>query len=193
MLQKVVQPAPKKEQEQEPAKEAPPVKAEEAEVNDDDDDDEPIDERDPIDMDTFQQILELDEEDDREFSKEMVWAYFSQAEKTFGDLDEALWVALVRDHFILPTDASVHSSEKDLTKLSHLGHFLKGSSAAMGVSRVETACEKIQHYGLLRDEQNDVGLSEKQALDLIKKTLVRVKKDYAVADKWLRRFYEEEN
>lgn len=150
------------------------MKAEEAEVNDDDDDDEPIDERDPIDMDTFQQILELDEEDDREFSKEMVWAYFSQAEKTFGDLDEAL-------------------SEKDLTKLSHLGHFLKGSSAAMGVSRVETACEKIQHYGLLRDEQNDVGLSEKQALDLIKKTLVRVKKDYAVADKWLRRFYEEEN
>lgn len=44
-----------------------------------------------IDMETFQQILELDDsEDDREFSREMVWAYFSQAEKTFGELDEAL-------------------------------------------------------------------------------------------------------
>ena len=44
-----------------------------------------------IDMETFQQILELDDsEDDREFSREMVWAYFSQAEKTFDDLDDAL-------------------------------------------------------------------------------------------------------
>jgi hypothetical protein len=48
-------------------------------------------EDDIIDMETFQQILELDDdEDDREFSKGMVWAYFSQAEETFKDLDAAL-------------------------------------------------------------------------------------------------------
>ena len=50
-----------------------------------------LSEDDIIDMETFQQILELDDsEDDREFSKEMVWAYFSQAEKTFEDLDATL-------------------------------------------------------------------------------------------------------
>lgn len=45
-----------------------------------------------VDMETFEQILELDEEDSREFSSEMVWQYFSQAKLTFSDMDEALYV-----------------------------------------------------------------------------------------------------
>jgi hypothetical protein len=45
-----------------------------------------------IDMDTFSQILELDEEDSCEFSYEMVLAYFDQAKKAFLDLDSALCV-----------------------------------------------------------------------------------------------------
>jgi len=49
-------------------------------------------------METFTQILELDEvdedgENDYAFSKEMVNAYFEQAEKTFKEMDDALWVA----------------------------------------------------------------------------------------------------
>ena len=43
-----------------------------------------------IDMDIFEQILELDEEDDDQFSREMVYAYFTQAEKTFTDMAAAL-------------------------------------------------------------------------------------------------------
>lgn len=43
-----------------------------------------------IDMDIFGQLLEMDDEDDREFSKEIVWNYFDQAESTFGRMDEAL-------------------------------------------------------------------------------------------------------
>lgn len=43
-----------------------------------------------IDMDTFEQILELDEDDTRDFSAEMVWQYFDQAKLTFTDMDAAL-------------------------------------------------------------------------------------------------------
>jgi hypothetical protein len=42
-----------------------------------------------IDRDVFDQVLELDEDDDM-FSKDMVDAYFLQAEKTFSDMDAAL-------------------------------------------------------------------------------------------------------
>lgn len=44
-----------------------------------------------IDMDTFQQILELDEDDNVEFSQGMTWAYFTQADKAFKDMDTALY------------------------------------------------------------------------------------------------------
>jgi osomolarity two-component system phosphorelay intermediate protein YPD1 len=41
-------------------------------------------------MDIFEQLLEMDDEDDREFSKEIVWNYFDQAEATFQRMDKAL-------------------------------------------------------------------------------------------------------
>ena len=44
-----------------------------------------------VDMEVFSQLIELDEEDPEfPFSKEMVEQYFSQANTTFGELDEAL-------------------------------------------------------------------------------------------------------
>lgn len=43
-----------------------------------------------IDMDIFGQLLEMDDEEDREFSKEIVWNYFDQAESTFEKMDKAL-------------------------------------------------------------------------------------------------------
>lgn len=44
-------------------------------------------------MEVFNQILELDDDDDDdEFSRGMVNDYFSQAEKTFIDMDDALCV-----------------------------------------------------------------------------------------------------
>jgi hypothetical protein len=42
-----------------------------------------------IDREVFDQVLELDE-DDELFSKDMVEAYFVQADKTFNDMDGAL-------------------------------------------------------------------------------------------------------
>lgn len=46
---------------------------------------------DAIDIVTFSQILEMDDsEDDREFSKSIVFGFFEQAEETFEKMDTAL-------------------------------------------------------------------------------------------------------
>ncbi|KZT28907.1 histidine phosphotransferase, partial [Neolentinus lepideus HHB14362 ss-1] len=125
-----------------------------------------------IDMDTFHQILDLDEDDTHDFSRGMAWAYFSQASSTFDDMDEAF-------------------EKKDLAKLSSLGHFLKGSSAALGVAKVQASCEKIQHYGQQRDEESGKDLTSGAALDKIKPLLSKVKVEYAAAEKWLKEWYKE--
>ncbi|EGO23610.1 histidine kinase, phosphotransfer Hpt [Serpula lacrymans var. lacrymans S7.9] len=123
-------------------------------------------------METFQQILELDEDDERDFSRGMTCEYFKQANTTFKDMDDAF-------------------SRKDLEKLSSLGHFLKGSSAALGVTKVQASCEKIQHYGSLRDEEAGEPLAPEAALKKIDPLLESVKKEYAVAEKWLKEWYIE--
>lgn len=41
-------------------------------------------------METFQQILEMDEPDDHEFSQSIVFGFFEQAETTFEDMDAAV-------------------------------------------------------------------------------------------------------
>lgn len=48
---------------------------------------------DAIDRTVFDQILEMDDEDeDREFSKSIVFGFFEQAEQTFTDMHDALYV-----------------------------------------------------------------------------------------------------
>lgn len=46
---------------------------------------------DVVDKDTFHQLLEMDDDEEREFSKSIVWNYFEQAETTFQQMDEALY------------------------------------------------------------------------------------------------------
>ncbi|KAL0569679.1 Phosphorelay intermediate protein [Marasmius crinis-equi] len=124
-----------------------------------------------IDMAAFGQILDLDEDDTHDFSQEMVIEYFTQAQQTFDDLEKAL-------------------QDKDLKKLSDLGHFLKGSSATLGVSAVQSICEKIQHYGDLKDPAGGT-LTDKDALKKITDLMGSVKKDYTVAETWLRQWYRD--
>ncbi|KAF9454816.1 histidine kinase, phosphotransfer Hpt [Macrolepiota fuliginosa MF-IS2] len=121
-------------------------------------------------METFQQIRELDDEESDEFSREMVYAFFTQAEDTFKSMDGALY-------------------NKDLAELSSLGHFLKGSSAALGVRKVQNSCEKIQHYGKLRDEEAGTNLKPEEALKSIGSLLVQVKKEYLAAERLLKKLY----
>ena len=48
---------------------------------------------DSLDLSTFEQILEMDDdEDEREFSRSIVYGFFEQAEATFGKMDKSLYV-----------------------------------------------------------------------------------------------------
>jgi len=119
-------------------------------------------------MEIFGQILEMDDdEDDRDFSKSIVINYFEQAVQTFDEIDEAL-------------------EAKDLKKLAELGHFLKGSSAALGVAKVQASCELIQNYGHLR------GATEEVALNKIGVLSGRVRVEYTEAEAWLKDFFKGE-
>ncbi|KAI0791008.1 signal transduction histidine kinase [Abortiporus biennis] len=133
-----------------------------------------IDDTDAIDQEVFEQLLELDDDEEEtfDFSWGMVTAYFQQAITTFDELDAAL-------------------EKEDLKTLSSLGHFLKGSSAALGIHKVQATCEKIQHYGKNWDDEAGVTLSDEQALTRICTLLVDVKKEYKAAEKWLRSWYAE--
>lgn len=125
---------------------------------------------DAIDMITFEQILEMDDPGSDEFSSSIVFGFFTQAQETFENMDTAL-------------------KDKDLKTLSELGHFLKGSSATLGLVKVRDGCEKIQRYG--KNENLD-GSSEPDSelcLDRIKDALVTVKTDYKDVERRLQTYY----
>ncbi|KAL8993759.1 MAG: hypothetical protein Q9169_006105 [Polycauliona sp. 2 TL-2023] len=127
---------------------------------------------DNIDPLTFEQILEMDDdEDERDFSRSIVFGFFEQAEATFVKMDESV-------------------ESKDVAQLSSLGHFLKGSSATLGLTKVKDACEKIQHFGAYKDETGTTEVPDKElCLRRIKETIVPLKRDYAEAETILKRYY----
>lgn len=51
----------------------------------------PTDSNDLVDHAIFDQLLEMDDDDEREFSKSIVWNFFEQAETTFKQIEEALY------------------------------------------------------------------------------------------------------
>lgn len=85
---------------------------------------------------------------------------------------------------------TVCRKEGDLATLSSLGHFLKGSSATLGLTKVKDSCEKIQHYGQKKDEAGTADEpDEKKCLARIKETLASVKEEYDEVEKVLKKFY----
>ncbi|KAI1188439.1 hpt domain-containing protein [Nemania serpens] len=127
---------------------------------------------DAIDILTFGQILEMDDsEEDREFSKSIVYGFFEQAEETFERMDSAL-------------------KARDLEELYRLGHFLKGSSATVGLTKVKDSCEKIQRYGKKENVDGTPEPDEELCLSRIKSTLTTVKSEYADAEKTLKNFFD---
>jgi len=124
-------------------------------------------------METFNQILELDEDSESyDFAWEMASAYLDQAETTFKEME----VAIVKG---------------DCKGLSALGHFLKGSSATLGVTKVQNACESIQHYGDLRDNKTGKNIEPEAALSRISAALKEAEVGYKEAETWLRKWYSE--
>ncbi|KAF2689743.1 histidine-phosphotransfer domain, HPT domain-containing protein [Lentithecium fluviatile CBS 122367] len=128
---------------------------------------------DSIDAATFEQILEMDEdEEEREFSKSIVYDFFSQAESTFVKMDTNL-------------------EQRDLKTLSELGHFLKGSSATLGLTKVKDSCEKIQHYGQKKDDTGTNDITEEEGLSKLKTTIEQAKAEFHDVEKVLRKFYND--
>ncbi|KAG2233951.1 hypothetical protein INT48_009764 [Thamnidium elegans] len=135
--------------------------AKEEELKEIEDNEKILNPEDLIDMNTFEQLLDMDDEDDHEFSYSIVLNYFEQADTTFKDMDNAL-----------------------------LGHFLKGSSAAIGLKRVKATCEKIQNVGNRQDEEGTAEIDEEEALKRITPLLPQVKTEYSEAEEYLKNFYE---
>lgn len=126
-----------------------------------------------IDVATFEQILEMDDDEGRDFSKTIVFEFFTQAETTFKEMDGRI-------------------ATKDLASLSSLGHFLKGSSATLGLIKIKEACEAIQHLGASLDESGTKELPDAQeSLSRIRKKLDRMKSDYEQVKKYLLKLYRD--
>lgn len=45
-----------------------------------------------IDTETFDQILEMDDDDEQSFSRNIIEGFFEQAQTTFKEMDVAMWV-----------------------------------------------------------------------------------------------------
>ncbi|KAL7823530.1 signal transduction histidine kinase [Trichoderma gracile] len=129
---------------------------------------------DGVDLNTFKQILEMDEPGDNEFSTSIVFGFFEQAEETFESMNTAL-------------------NEKDLDKLSELGHFLKGSSATLGLIKVRDGCEKIQRYGKQENLDGSPEPDTDVCLERVKEALTAVKSDYEEVELGLKKFYDKDD
>lgn len=82
-----------------------------------------------------------------------------------------------------------HRKNLDFANLSRLGHFLKGSSAALGLIKVKQSCEKLQHYGNHKDATGNNPITKEEAERLIEKLLVEMRKEYDEANDFLQGFY----
>ncbi|GAA5820888.1 hypothetical protein JCM11251_001863 [Rhodosporidiobolus azoricus] len=125
-----------------------------------------------VDMEVFGQLLEIDDDESHEFSKTLAFDYITQAESTFIEIEEAL-------------------ASRSLDDLSKRGHFLKGSSAALGLQRVQHSCEAMQHFGKRRDARGEgPEVSEDEALARCRVLLKRLRKEQEEAKEWLEGFYK---
>ena|SRR5690242_17013039 len=89
--------------------------------------------QDLIDIDAINQLIEMDEDDNHDFSREILHAFFAQLDERVPEFYTLL-------------------ENKNYTDAGKLGHFLKGSSAGVGAAKIRDICEHIQHYTLETDD-----------------------------------------
>lgn len=82
--------------------------------------------------------------------------------------------------------------DRDLEQLSSLGHFLKGSSATLGLIKIRDGCEKIQRYGKNENVDGSPEPDDDLCLKRIDEALETVKTDYREAESALKKFFDEE-
>jgi len=131
-----------------------------------------------------------DDEEEREFSRSIVYGFFTQAEETFHGMDLDMYVTGLTA--VMTNALTVIRKNKDLAGLSSKGHFLKGSSATLGFTKIRDECEKIQNYGRKKDETgtNDEP-DEEKLLRLIEEAVNEVKRAYKVVEALMKKFYND--
>ncbi|KAM7217729.1 Signal transduction histidine kinase, phosphotransfer (Hpt) domain containing protein [Rhypophila decipiens] len=126
---------------------------------------------DHVDNAIFSQILEMDDsESERDFSAPLVQNFFEQATETFQKMENAL-------------------VDKNLQELSSLGHFLKGSSATLGFSKIRDSCQIIQQYGHQLNVDGTPEEDESVCLEKISAAIDRVKVDTSELEKLMEDFF----
>ncbi|VEU20893.1 DEKNAAC101787 [Brettanomyces naardenensis] len=98
----------------------------------------------------FQELLMMDE-DEEGFALSLVQTFADQAKRIFSEMEE-----LLKDS---------NRSTENLQKLSSLGHYLKGSAAALGLQRIQYECERIQNYGKQNNFDNYSKAAEAKNLE----------------------------
>lgn len=89
-------------------------------------------------MDTFGQILEMDEdEDDREFSKSIVYNFFEQASVTLPNIDKSMYVQHHSDNFHSLVDHLF--ADVGLSSLYHHSEQRKISSPSLSLDIISRA------------------------------------------------------
>jgi len=129
-----------------------------------------VDFSDHVDNATFSQILEMDDDDNHEFSSELVLNFFEQADETFDKMEVA-------------------AAARDLLELSKLGHFLKGSSATLGFTKIKDNCQIIQQYGSMQNIDGSKEPDEDVCLKKCADALAAVKVDKGELEKKMRKFF----
>lgn len=76
--------------------------------------------------------------------------------------------------------------------MSQLGHFLKGSSATLGLAKVRDSCEKIQHLGVRKDETGTRDESDdEKTVNQLQKIISQAKTEFTDVEKVLKKFYDD--
>ena len=95
-------------------------------------------------------------------------------------------------HPCLLTQTPLPRADKDLKALSHQGHYLKGSSATLGLIKIRDNCEKIQRYG---SKENPDGTPEPDGdlcLSRITDTLKVLRSDFNDVRKAMKKLYNQD-
>ena len=100
-----------------------------------------------IDIAIFQQLLELDEDQqERDFTRPLVQTFSDEAKNTFAQISSALLTNPKSNPATIIHSSAVDDTEYDVFVIGRLAHKLKGSSISLGLRQMASTCEQMQHY-----------------------------------------------
>ncbi|CUM52852.1 uncharacterized protein AC631_02841 [Debaryomyces fabryi] len=131
-----------------------------------------------IEWSVFSELVAMDE-DEEGFSKSLFQTFVDQVLETFTEIDENL-------------------KTKNFDKISGLGHYLKGSAAALGLEKISTQCERIQNYGHkvnfdnFKLKDNNDQKDDEFWIKLIEDALNKARDGFAKSRKALNNYFDDE-